>query len=240
MTTPPTVSLRARVLVAEDHDINQELIMAMLSRINVEGVIAIDGAQAVAMVTQSREIDKPFDLILMDMQMPLVDGLEATRRLRSAGFTPQILPIVALTANAFALDVQACLDAGMQHHMSKPVRLDDLDNVIEKYATVTASNRIKRTSGGTLQMPVAILDQYTNRKADIFKAFSRMVERGGSTDDYRLLVQLLHKLAGTAGLFGEDALGEIASKIEHSITSAQPQDQHNLLQSGWTEMRKFA
>ena len=214
--------------------------MAMLSRINVEGVIAIDGAQAVAMVKQSQELDKPFDLVLMDMQMPLVDGLEATRRLRSAGFTAQILPIVALTANAFALDVEACLAAGMQHHMSKPIRLDDLADVIEKYATVTANNRLKRTVAGALQMPVAILDQYANRKADIFKAFSRMAERGGSTDDYRLLVQLLHKLAGTAGLFGEDALGEVASKIEHSIISAQPQDQHNLLKSGWTEMRKFA
>lgn len=240
MTLPLTVNARTSVLVAEDHDINQELIMAMLRRLNVKGVIANDGAQAIAMVTHSQEIDQPFDLVLMDMQMPLVDGLEATRRLRDAGFTPQILPIVALTANAFTLDVEACLAAGMQHHMSKPVRLDDLAAVIEKYATVTAGNRINATAAGALALPVAIVHQYANRKVDIFRAFSRLAERGGSADDYRLLVQLLHKLAGTAGLFGEENLGVLAGKIERLILNAPPEDRHDLLKSGWNEMLKFA
>lgn len=127
---------RTRILLAEDHDINQELMMAMMRKLNVDGVVADDGAKAIAMVEMSVEMGNAFNLVLMDMQMPHVDGIEATRRLRAAGFTPEILPIVALTANAFAQDIQACLAAGMQHHLSKPIRLDDLASVIEKFATV--------------------------------------------------------------------------------------------------------
>ena len=117
---------KPRVLIAEDHDINQVLITAMAEAAGFDPTIAADGAQAVSMVQAAASAGAPFELVLMDMQMPIVDGLEATRQLRNLGFTPAMLPIVALTANAYAEDVQACKTAGMQDHLAKPIRQRDL------------------------------------------------------------------------------------------------------------------
>ena len=121
-----------RVLLAEDHEINQMLTGAMLDRLGCRVTIAADGAAAVAAVAEAR--GDPFALVLMDMQMPGVDGLEATRRIRAAGWTPEQLPIVALTANAFGEDVEACLQAGMQGHLAKPLQMGQLAEVLRQWA----------------------------------------------------------------------------------------------------------
>ena len=125
----PTIAPNGpRVLLAEDHEINQMLTSAMLDRLGCRVVVARDGAEAVAAVAGSE--DDPFALVLMDMQMPQVDGLEATRRIRASGVNADTLPIVALTANAFGDDVEACLTAGMQDHLAKPLQLAQLTEVL--------------------------------------------------------------------------------------------------------------
>ena len=124
-----TVGLR--VLLAEDHQINQLLTTAMLDRLGARVEIAGDGAAAVAAVAAAG--DDPFALVLMDMQMPHVDGLEATRRIRAAGVGPDAMPIVALTANAFGEDVEACLAAGMQAHLAKPLQLAQLAEALRMW-----------------------------------------------------------------------------------------------------------
>ena len=91
---------RPHVLIAEDHDINQALILAMARLAGMDAQIACYGAEAVAMVEDAARA-RPFDLVLMDMQMPNVDGLNATRQLRAAGHSADQLPVVALTANAY-------------------------------------------------------------------------------------------------------------------------------------------
>lgn len=120
-----------RVLLAEDHEINQLLATAMLERLGALVTLAPDGAAALAAVEAA---DASFDLVLMDMQMPVMDGLEATRALRDAGHDAARLPIVALTANAYADDVALCLAAGMQAHLAKPLRLADLQAVLDRWA----------------------------------------------------------------------------------------------------------
>ncbi|MDB5893724.1 MAG: sensor hybrid histidine kinase, partial [Rhodoferax sp.] len=103
-----------RVLLAEDNPVNRELAQDLLEMVGLEVETAWDGQRAVEMALSRR-----YDLILMDVQMPLLDGLEATREIRrKAG---QAVPIVAMTANAFLDDRQACLDAGMNDHVAKPV-----------------------------------------------------------------------------------------------------------------------
>ncbi len=122
---------RTRVLLAEDHPINQMLTRAMLDRLGCEVTVAGDGAAAVAAVEAAIE---PFALVLMDMQMPEVDGVEATRRLRAGGHDAEALPIVALTANAFVEDVETCLCAGMQAHLGKPVQMAELAAAVTRWA----------------------------------------------------------------------------------------------------------
>ncbi len=120
---PPEGFLRGRrILVAEDNDFNQEVFREIIGRTGAEVVIAPDGAQAVA---RWREPGK-FDLILMDMHMPEMDGLEATRSIRRLEPNGTRIPIVALTANVTPEDREKCRDAGMDDFLSKPVVPDVL------------------------------------------------------------------------------------------------------------------
>lgn len=133
-TMVPDTAPRRRVLLAEDHEVNQLLATAMLKRLGVEVVVAADGATAVDAVQQAAGAGAPFHLILMDMQMPGTDGVEATARLRAIGHDAATLPIVALTANAYADDVERCMAAGMQAHLAKPLRLAELAAVLDRWA----------------------------------------------------------------------------------------------------------
>ncbi|HSI51290.1 MAG TPA: response regulator [Ideonella sp.] len=123
----PEASLRQlhagkRVLLAEDGLVNQEVAKALLESVSLEVDVAADGVRTVQMALD-RAVDQPYALILMDVQMPLMDGLDATRELRSRGYRA---PIIAMTANAFTEDRDACLAAGMDDHLSKPVQPEAL------------------------------------------------------------------------------------------------------------------
>ncbi len=106
------------VLLAEDEPISQEVSLTLLEDVGLVVDLAEDGAAAVLLAKQ-----KPYALILMDMQMPRLNGLDATRAIRAESLNRDT-PIIAMTANAFGEDRQACLDAGMNDHVSKPVEVD--------------------------------------------------------------------------------------------------------------------
>ena len=116
------------VLLAEDHPVNQKLATAMLSRMGLQVDVVADGAQAIAAAST-----KPYSLILMDLQMPGTDGIEATKQIRQLAPLQANVPIVALTANAMDSDRQACLDAGMDDFLTKPMRVDDLRTCLEHW-----------------------------------------------------------------------------------------------------------
>jgi PAS domain S-box-containing protein len=120
---------QAHILLAEDNPVNQEVALDLLRGIGLQVDLAEDGQKAVKMAAESR-----YDLILMDMQMPLMDGLTATRLIRQ---TPgcQHIPILAMTANAFGEDRQRCLDAGMNDHVAKPVNPESLYATLIKWLT---------------------------------------------------------------------------------------------------------
>ena len=121
---------RKRIAVAEDHDINQILITDMLQRLGAHVTMFGNGREAVDGITKAKEADELFDLVLMDIQMPEMDGIAAAQELRSRGFSAADLPIVAMTANAFESDVEDCLAAGMQAHLSKPISFGRLTKAL--------------------------------------------------------------------------------------------------------------
>jgi two-component system, sensor histidine kinase len=131
--TPP--SLSGRVLVVEDDRVNQRVIEMILHDAGVKSVIVGDGELAVEVATRER-----WDAILMDCQMPGTDGYEATRRIR-AQLAGKPLPIIALTANAMAGDREACLAAGMDDFIAKPIRQSDLHVVLKRWLPASAENK---------------------------------------------------------------------------------------------------
>ena len=121
-----------RVLVAEDNDLNREIVEFLLRQAGVEVESVYTGRQALETFTASRP--GHYDLILMDVMMPELSGLDATRRIRrSAHPQAQTIPIIAVTANAFASDVRAALDAGMNEHIAKPLDSARLYAVLQRY-----------------------------------------------------------------------------------------------------------
>ncbi len=123
------IRLNCHVLLAEDNDYNQLLIVRMLQKAGAEVTVTENGQLAIECVKSAQKQGKPFDVILMDMMMPVVNGYEATRSLRSEEYDR---PIIALTANAMDADKTKCLDAGCDAYLSKPI---DRTALIETIAT---------------------------------------------------------------------------------------------------------
>ena len=119
------------VLVAEDIEINREIVLALLEPTGAKVTCVENGAEAVRVFDESPD---SFDIIFMDVQMPEMDGFEATRRIRAlAHMGAKTIPIVAMTANVFREDIEKCLDAGMNDHVGKPMNVNEFFNVMRKH-----------------------------------------------------------------------------------------------------------
>ena len=147
-TLAPASDRSLHVLVVEDNATNQIIAGGMLRRLGHRHALAGDGTLVLACVEAARARGEPFDAVLMDMLMPEMDGMEAARALRAAGHDGASLPIVAVTANAYAEDIAACLAAGMQGHLAKPLNMARLGEVLAALAegrAITPENRRAQT-----------------------------------------------------------------------------------------------
>jgi CheY-like chemotaxis protein len=120
-----------RILLAEDVEINREIVLALLEPTQAEIVCAENGAEAVRLFSETPE---KYDLIFMDVQMPEMDGYDATRQIRSLDSSnAKTVPIIAMTANVFKDDIERCLDSGMNGHVGKPLDFDEVLGQMRRY-----------------------------------------------------------------------------------------------------------
>lgn len=128
-----------RILLAEDNEINREIAVELISDMGIVIEEAFDGAEAVKKVSDSKE--GYYHMVLMDIQMPVMDGYEATRAIRALNREDvKVLPILAMTANAFEEDIQAACEAGMNAHLAKPIDMDILGPALYRYLMSSEKN----------------------------------------------------------------------------------------------------
>ncbi|KAA0995326.1 PAS domain S-box protein [Pseudomonas sp. ANT_J12] len=215
-----------RLLVVEDNMLNRQVADELLTREGAEVRLAEGGLEGVSKVMSER-----FDVVLMDIQMPDIDGLEATRRIRS---NPRFatLPIVAMTANASNSDREACFAAGMNEHVGKPI---DLEQLVATLLLQVGREGIQAVSGlGQTMMGEGIMDS----RASIVDRFGgdldliRIVLKNFGPELEKQLIRLheqiqqqdaagaafvLHTIKGSSGTMGAKALSMLAGNLEHRL-----------------------
>jgi len=224
-----------RVLLVEDNAINAEVATELLSSVGLVVEGAVDGAQAVEMAAS-----RQYDLILMDMQMPAMDGLSASRAIRQLGLSK--LPIVAMTANAFVEDREACLAAGMNDHVSKPVDPALLYDTLLRWLplphepTEYTAKDVSGTTGLELQArlsAIASLDveralDFVGRRPDflerVLRSFTQMMRDGSLAlsphvlaDRLQVLAQHCHSLRGACATIGAAKLAADIATLEEAL-----------------------
>jgi len=230
------IAADTRVLLVEDNEVNQEVAMLMLSDLGLNVDLAENGQIAVEKCER-----QSYDLILMDIQMPVMDGLQATQCIRhQAGGSK--LPIIAMTANAFEEDRKACFSAGMNDFLAKPFLPEDLKRKISKWLKLEAPMAPKSAgnatssaekdvlpawskAAGLVQIDLeAALDVFGGKLADFLQVLQRFVDihaddalvlglmvANGRSDEAR---KLAHSLKGGAGSLGMKRIHREAARIE--------------------------
>ena len=225
-----------RILVAEDVEVNQILMRDMLRSMGQEIELAVDGAEAVAMIASAADEGRPYRLVFMDVQMPSLDGLAATSLIRARGHAPEILPIIALTANAYAEDVAACLESGMQAHLSKPVRIEALREMLERFGSDPLP--AQHDAAAASNLPPGLRAQFEERRDMLLLELENGVA-AGRIEDAHALGAKLHQIAGTAALFGQSELGEAARDLQN-LAGLAPAEQVRRAKSFLNANRKAA
>ncbi|MCC2655499.1 MAG: multi-sensor hybrid histidine kinase [Panacagrimonas sp.] len=222
------------VLLVEDHPVNRQIARELLETAGVNVSIAGDGAEALRSIEQNR-----FDVVLMDMQMPVMDGLEATRRLRADPRYAR-LPIIAMTANAMQHDREACLAAGMNEHVAKPIDVVELFGAIRKWSgrgddeddeddeptmvmrqlpvnpaslpgidALDALSGLRRTQGDLARYR-RLLEMFVRTESDVVLRIDAALNVG----DRATACRHAHSLRGVAATVGADELAAVATTVE--------------------------
>jgi CheY-like chemotaxis protein len=217
------------ILLVEDNAINQELAVDLLSRAGVVVSVACNGQEALDRLARER-----FDVVLMDCQMPVMDGYAATRALRERPAL-RSLPVIAMTANAMVGDRESVLAAGMDDHIAKPIVVDEMFATLARWikrappmpASETAAIAplppppIDRAKGiantaGSEALYDRMLGLFRNHETDFVQRF-RAAHAAG---DVEAALRAAHDLKGEAGTFGMPALQEAATRLERACTEA--------------------
>jgi two-component system sensor histidine kinase/response regulator len=238
----------SRILLVEDDEINRQIAVELLELSGVTVVTAANGSEAVGMVTGGGQ---PFDLVLMDVQMPVMDGYEATKRIR-ADERFAALPIIAMTAHAMAEERQKTREAGMDDHITKPINIHELIAAMGRHL-LPASPGIQPAGDAGNEPTAGAASIPAIPGVDIIGALERLgndaklylwlvenflesktetaaeVEHALGCGERELAQRLVHTVRGLAGSIGADGLGAMAAELERSIAKNAPQEQTDTL-----------
>ncbi len=205
-SAPPSVDRRLRLLVVDDVELNRELVLAMLATSQHQVQTASNGVEALERLQQSH-----FDLVLMDVRMPVMDGLSATRAIR---LNPKLreLPVIAMTAQALPEQIRECERAGMSDYLPKPMTVDALNAMIGKWGGV---------SGGESEFDEReVLERLRNR---FLARCARELDllRSRHSQSAEAVHDAVHRLAGSARLFGFAGVSAAAMRLDQRIGAAE-------------------
>lgn len=234
----------AHLLLVEDNEVNQQVARELLERVGVSVMVAENGAEALAMLQEEE-----FDGVLMDMQMPVMDGITATLEIRKQERF-QTLPIIAMTANAMIRDQEKCLAAGMNDYIAKPIEPDKMLVTLAKWiapahparapevntrqlaglASLPELNGVKvqegiRRMGGSLATYYIVLEKFRNNQAQVMTELLDSLSAG----DGAMAELLAHTLKGVAGTLGAEGIQQQAGELEAAIRDGQPAAEIELL-----------
>ncbi|HEY1921778.1 MAG TPA: response regulator, partial [Tepidisphaeraceae bacterium] len=224
---PPQAQLCGRVLLAEDGIHNQRAITFYLKKAGIEVEVAGNGRIACEMAMRALSSAKPFDMVLMDMQMPEMDGYEAAMSLRQQGYPG---PIIALTAHAMSHDRARCIKAGCSDYLAKPIDRKQLLATLGTYLRAAPP-----VSGDAVpsKLNLAVLRSTATDDAEFTRNFLpdfiadlpvKASEMASLLDNNNLaeLAQVAHQLKGAAGVYGFMPVTEAAGRVEASVMQAEP------------------
>jgi two-component system sensor histidine kinase/response regulator len=226
-TAPPAPT--ARVLVAEDNPVNQLVIQGMLDKRGFASEIASNGRDALSKLERG-----DYAAVLMDVQMPEIDGFEATGRIRARETGDGHLPIIAMTAGAMEGDRERCLQAGMDDYIAKPLRPDQLDAVLERWlgrgepseqaAAPSAENglvdagRVLRFKTDYPQIVDRLVALFEDATPPLLQELSNAVHAG----DDEAVRRLAHKLKGSCQNVGATRMAALCRALEEPDARAAP------------------
>jgi two-component system sensor histidine kinase/response regulator len=242
----------ARILLAEDNDINQQIAVELLEGAGAKVTVANTGREAVEILSDGSQLP-PFDLVLMDLQMPEMDGYQATTKIRSE---PRfhLLPIIAMTAHATIEERERCLAAGMIDHVSKPIDPAVLFETVDRHYKPPSKAHLEKTSerdaraiddclpsiagldttdglsrvAGNRKLYLNLLRQFSEQQRPVVKEIGAALGRG----DFSLAERLAHTLKGVAGNIGAKTVQSAASTLEKLIRHrASPAELESAMQS---------
>ncbi|MFC1759268.1 response regulator [Planctomycetota bacterium] len=251
--------LGGHVLLVEDNRINQMYMLELLKQAGCTCDVALNGREAIEAVQRDR-----YDLIFMDCQMPVMDGLEATRRIRemqSEGMVPGTIPIIALTANAIKGDRELCLDAGMDEYLCKPVEIDHVIDILTRFLAderpdceIDSAHSDAIADRGPEDSPLSAIDAelLLGRCCGNLEFASSLLDELESTASERIeairqpalqndaagMAQAAHALKGAAGILGADAVQAVAAEIEQAGRSSDIENVESMLYDLGAEMRR--